>query len=88
MNLNVDNCADRQIGPPIQGKLMEKYVNFTKAMLRECSKNPKMGEIPIRFNDAIYGDNDYTYTIFMTPGMSLTWVHIRKFYSHWLGKPV
>lgn len=69
------DMSNRQIGPPIQGKLMEKYVNFTKAMLRECSKNPKMGEIPIRFNDAIYGDNDYTYTIFMTPGMSLTVIY-------------
>ncbi|GLV42002.1 uncharacterized protein CBL_05040 [Carabus blaptoides fortunei] len=69
------DMSNRQIGPPIQGKLLKKYIEFTKSMLRDCKRNPKMSEIPLNFHDAIYGSVDDSYTVFMVPGLLITVIY-------------
>lgn len=41
-------------------------------MLQTCNYNPKVGDIPIDFQDPIYGDNNPSFTDFVAPGVILT----------------
>lgn len=66
--------ADRQIGTTIKYKLFNLYVDFQKAVYVDCNYTEGLANIPMKFNDAVYGDEDETYTVFMTPGMLLTLV--------------
>lgn len=69
-NLNV--ITDRQIGTTIKYKLYNLYIDFQKAVYVDCNYTEGLANIPMKFNDAVYGSEDETYTVFMTPGMLLT----------------
>lgn len=64
--------ADRQIGTTVKYKLFNLYVDFQKAVYVDCNYTEGLANIPMKFNDAVYGSEDETYTVFMTPGMLLT----------------
>ncbi|GLV42003.1 oskyddad [Carabus blaptoides fortunei] len=69
------DMSNRQVGPPIQAKLLKKYIEFTKSMLRDCKRNPQIGEIPLNFHDAIYGSVDDSFTLFLVPGLLVTVIY-------------
>lgn len=64
--------ADRQIGTTIKYKLIKLFIDFQKGVFSDCNYFKDLADIPINFHDAIYGSEDETYTVFMTPGMILT----------------
>lgn len=43
-----------------------------KKILTECNFNPRIGEIPLRFEDPVFGSFDESYTVFVFPGFMVT----------------
>lgn len=68
---NIDSYLDRQIGTTIKFKLLTKFLDFQKGLVKDCRLLEKLADIPIRFNYE-YGNDKETYTVFMTPGVLLT----------------
>ncbi|KAI7815043.1 ABC subfamily G member 21 [Rhyzopertha dominica] len=66
------DMSNRQIGTTIKYKFFNLFIDFQKEVFKDCNYFPDLGDIPIKFNDAVYGDEDETYTVFVTPGMMLT----------------
>lgn len=63
---------DQQIGIILQRDLQLSYQNFTKDLLRDCDQNEQLADIPISFQEPIYGSNQPSFTNFVAPGVILT----------------
>ncbi|XP_050449828.1 ABC transporter G family member 23-like isoform X2 [Cataglyphis hispanica] len=61
------DMGDMQIGQYMEKKLYERFFEIYKDVLKECKYPPKFGNIPIRFEDAVYSDMDHGYDYFVAP---------------------
>ncbi|KOC58957.1 ABC transporter G family member 23 [Habropoda laboriosa] len=67
---------DRQINLFIQKKLFESFLNEYEKIMKECKISPKYADIPVRFEQPIYGTKDQNYVSFVTPPFVLSFPHI------------
>ncbi|KRT81367.1 hypothetical protein AMK59_5794, partial [Oryctes borbonicus] len=65
------DMSNRQIGTTIKFKLLSKFLDFQKGLAKDCNLLEKLVDIPVRFHHE-YGNDEETYTVFMTPGVLLT----------------
>ncbi|KAL6445747.1 hypothetical protein ACFW04_000899 [Cataglyphis niger] len=61
------DMGDMQIGQYMEKKLYERFFEIYEDVLKECKYPPKFGNIPIRFEDAVYSDMDHGYDYFFAP---------------------
>ncbi|CAG9569104.1 unnamed protein product [Danaus chrysippus] len=66
------DMSNQQIGLMLNRDIQFSYRDFAKELLQTCNYNPKVGDIPIDFQDPIYGDNNPSFTDFVAPGVILT----------------
>ena len=59
------DLSNSQIGVTLQQWLAESVQIFTKSILHHCGMSEDMAAGPITFQDAIYGDQEPSYTEFM-----------------------
>ena len=59
----------------LQLKLVEAFKQFMGQLVTSCGMSEDMADIPLVFDDPIYGDTGLTFTDFMAPGIILTIVH-------------
>lgn len=52
--------------------LQYAYRDFAKDSLIACDIDPELADIPIHFNEPIYGTSDPSFTDFVAPGVILT----------------
>lgn len=64
--------SDQQIGIILQRDLQLSYQDFAKDLLGSCEQNPDLAEIPISFQEPIYGTKTPSFTDFVAPGVILT----------------
>ncbi|XP_063926637.1 ABC transporter G family member 20-like [Zophobas morio] len=64
------DMSNRQIGATIKYKLLALYRDFQKDLMKDCNYDPKMADF---FNlTTYYGNEDDTFTEYMTPGLIIT----------------
>lgn len=64
--------SNQQIGILLNRDLQVSYREFAQGLLSACDNNPKLGDVPIQFENPIYGTNDPSFTDFVAPGVILT----------------
>ncbi|XP_045475089.1 ABC transporter G family member 20 isoform X2 [Harmonia axyridis] len=66
------DMSNQQIGVILQRDLQLSYQDFAKDLLGSCEQNPDLAEIPISFQEPIYGSKTPSFTDFVAPGVILT----------------
>ncbi|KAG7190145.1 hypothetical protein KM043_006275 [Ampulex compressa] len=66
------DMSNQQIGLMLARDLQYSYRDFAKDLLKDCKQNTKLADVPIQFEDPIYGSNDPSFTDFVAPGVILT----------------
>jgi len=63
---------DQQISQLLYRDLQYTFFNFVGDMLTDCDVNPKLGRVPVDFQDPVYGYRNPNFTDFAAPGVILT----------------
>ncbi|KAG8232801.1 hypothetical protein J437_LFUL007955, partial [Ladona fulva] len=66
------DMSNQHIGLMIQRDLQQTFSDFAKDLLTACSNDAKLVEVPVRFNDPVYGPRLPNFTDFSAPGVILT----------------
>ncbi|CAG5014132.1 unnamed protein product [Parnassius apollo] len=66
------DSADYQISNFIKLQLHKTYEKFTKRAMIACGRNEDLVQIPVRFQEPIYGSMDSQVVEFMAPGIMIT----------------
>ncbi|KAI5641065.1 ABC-2 family transporter protein domain-containing protein [Phthorimaea operculella] len=66
------DMSNQQIGLMLNRDIQFSYRDFAKDLLKTCDYNEKVGDIPIDFQEPIYGDTNPSFTDFVAPGVILT----------------
>lgn len=63
---------DGQTGYLIQQQMYSAFSNFSHQILEDCQANPKIGSIPVAFQDPVFGRFESNYGTFIAPGVIVT----------------
>lgn len=66
------DMSNQQIGVMLNRDLQLAYRDFAMKLLDQCGSNPKLGDVPIQFDEPIYGTMNPSFTDFVAPGVILT----------------
>eukprot|EP00057_Strongylocentrotus_purpuratus_P029713 XP_011684187.1 PREDICTED: ABC transporter G family member 20-like [Strongylocentrotus purpuratus] len=66
------DATNQQIAVSIQTALLAAYESFVDVVLTSIGVNPAVAQIPIAFQEPIYGEVDAPFTNFMAAGVILT----------------
>ncbi|KAM3959847.1 ABC transporter G family member 23 [Aphomia sociella] len=72
-NINVwIDTSNFQISNFIKSQLLKAYKEFIKRTMIACGKNEEMAQLPINFNQPIFGEKNAQFQTFMAPGIMMT----------------
>uniref|UniRef100_A0A1B0B3C6 ABC transporter domain-containing protein n=1 Tax=Glossina palpalis gambiensis TaxID=67801 RepID=A0A1B0B3C6_9MUSC len=66
------DMSNQQVGLMLYRDIQLAFRNFAVLLLEQCGQNPKHGDLPIRFEEPIYGSMAPTFTDFVAPGVIVT----------------
>ncbi|KAG5331767.1 ABCGN protein, partial [Acromyrmex charruanus] len=66
------DMGDRQIGLFLQMKLLKRFLEVFKDIMKDCKYSSKLADPPIRFEEPIYGTTDLNYADYVAPVYMLT----------------
>ncbi|XP_050435572.1 ABC transporter G family member 23-like [Adelges cooleyi] len=66
------DMSNQQIGLMLVRYLQTAYGDFKRDLLVRCGRNPKLGDLPVTFNEPVYGNSNPTFENFVAPGVILT----------------
>ncbi|XP_071441834.1 ABC transporter G family member 23-like [Hetaerina americana] len=66
------DMSNQHIGLMIQRDLQQTYLSFARDIIKACDEKVQLAEIPVKFNDPIYGPKKPNFTDFSAPGVILT----------------
>lgn len=69
------DVTNQHIAFTLQMKFVEAFEAFTKQIFEACDLPTEHANIPLVFEEPIYGSHELTFTDFMAPGIILTIVH-------------
>ncbi|CAL1674062.1 unnamed protein product [Lasius platythorax] len=61
------DMGDMQTGQFMERKLYERFLEIFEDVMKDCGYSPRAGNMPIRFEDAIYSNMDDGYDYFVAP---------------------
>ena len=61
--------TNQQVAMTLQKSISESYSSFLSQLLEDCNFPKDMADLPLRFNEPIYGSPDPSFTEFMAPGI-------------------
>ncbi|XP_054726104.1 ABC transporter G family member 23 [Anastrepha obliqua] len=73
LTVHID-MTDQQIGYFIERKLREIFGSFIKSVLIDCNLPTGLGNIPIQFQEPVYGSVDSEFQQYVAPGVVMTMV--------------
>ncbi|XP_039309326.1 ABC transporter G family member 20-like [Solenopsis invicta] len=73
ITINLD-MSDTQTGLFIQRKLSKRFMEVLQDIMRDCKYSIKLVDLPIKFEDPIYGKSDYNYKDFAIPSAILAFI--------------
>ncbi|XP_037950080.1 ABC transporter G family member 20 [Teleopsis dalmanni] len=71
VNVRLD-MSNQQISTLIYRDLQFSFFSFLENLLDDCELNPRLGRIPVDWQDPIYGYRNPNFTDFAAPGVILT----------------
>ncbi|KAI8121739.1 hypothetical protein FF38_00340 [Lucilia cuprina] len=71
LNVKLD-MSNQQISTLLYRDLQYAFFSFVENILIDCDLNPKLGRVPVNWNQPIYGFNNPNFTDFAAPGVILT----------------
>lgn len=71
-NNNLNFPIDGQTAYLIQQQMYSAYEKFAAAMMRACSSDPRVSQVPIRFLTPVFGRMDSGYGSYVAPGVIVT----------------
>nr|XP_022320004.1 ABC transporter G family member 23-like isoform X2 [Crassostrea virginica] len=66
------DTTNQQITLQLQETITNSFQVFTEMLLKTFNQNPNLGQLPIKFNDPIYGSRDPNFRNFIAPGIILS----------------
>ncbi|KAL0861050.1 hypothetical protein ABMA27_009566 [Loxostege sticticalis] len=66
------DVSNHQITNFIKSQLHKTYSSFTKRTMRACGRPEDLAQMPVRFQDPVYGKMDTQMVWFMAPGIMIT----------------
>lgn len=66
--------SDQQVTFFLEKKLIETYKDFAEGVMSDCHLPRQLANIPIKFEDPLYGTFNDQFTDFMAPGVVMTYV--------------
>ncbi|XP_068150519.1 ABC transporter G family member 20 [Drosophila tropicalis] len=73
LGVHID-MTDQQVAYFMQRKLRDKFKNFMEKVVEECNASKALVELPVQFQDPIYGSNDIEFQQYCAPGVVMTMV--------------
>ncbi|XP_053946025.1 ABC transporter G family member 23 [Anastrepha ludens] len=73
LTVHID-MTDQQIGYFIERKLRDIFGSFIKSVLIDCNLPTGLGNIPIQFQEPVYGSVDIEFQQYVAPGVVMTMV--------------
>lgn len=73
LSVHID-MTDQQIGYFIERKLRDSFGSFVKNVLADCNLPTGLGNIPIQFQEPVYGSFDIEFQQYVAPGVVMTMV--------------
>lgn len=64
--------SDQQVTFFLEKKLIETYKEFAEDVMSDCHLPKQLANIPITFEDPVYGSFNDEFTDFMAPGVVMT----------------
>lgn len=66
------DMSNRQIGFFLEKNLLQAYLDLAQDVMRACNQSTKLAQVPMQFNDPVFGVNDERYAVFMAPGLIMS----------------
>lgn len=66
------DMTNHQISLYLKQQLYKAYKTFAGRSMKACDKPEKMVQMPVRFNDPVFGKQDAQFVSFMAPGIMIT----------------
>ncbi|XP_058467891.1 ABC transporter G family member 20 [Malaya genurostris] len=66
--------SDQQVTFYLEKKILETYKQFAETLMSECNLPKQLANIPMSFEEPIYGTFNDEYTAFMAPGVVMTMI--------------
>lgn len=66
--------SDQQVTFFLEKKLIETYKDFAEGVMSDCHLPKQLANIPIKFEDPLYGTFNDQFTDFMAPGVVMTMI--------------
>ncbi|XP_050685134.1 ABC transporter G family member 20-like [Leptidea sinapis] len=66
------DMTDYQISNFLKREILKSYEYFTKRAMKACDRNEDLVQIPVRFEEPIYGRKDVEMVSYMAPGIMVT----------------
>ncbi|XP_063241501.1 ABC transporter G family member 20-like [Bacillus rossius redtenbacheri] len=65
------DMSNQQIGQMLQSKLRTAYQQFAEELFRACNISSKIAQVPVRFEEPVYGDRSPSFLNYCAPGLIL-----------------
>ena len=61
--------TNQQVAFSISKAITDGYINFMTNLLLDCNLPTDLADLPVKFNEPIYGSQSPSFTEFMAPGI-------------------
>ncbi|KAH8244458.1 hypothetical protein KR026_010491 [Drosophila bipectinata] len=73
LSVHID-MTDQQVAYFMQRKLREKFSAFMKSVVKDCNASAALVELPVQFQEPIFGSMDIEFQQYCAPGVVMTMV--------------
>lgn len=64
--------SDQQVAYFMQRKLREKFSAFMRSVVKDCNASAALVELPVQFQEPIFGSTDIEFQQYCAPGVVMT----------------
>ncbi|EDV31909.1 uncharacterized protein Dana_GF14305, isoform B [Drosophila ananassae] len=73
LSVHID-MTDQQVAYFMQRKLREKFSAFMRSVVKDCNASAALVELPVQFQEPIFGSTDIEFQQYCAPGVVMTMV--------------
>ncbi|XP_017062990.1 ABC transporter G family member 20 [Drosophila eugracilis] len=73
LSIHID-MTDQQVAYFMQRKLRDKFSSFMRSVVKDCNVSSAIVDLPVQFQDPIFGSTDIEFQQYCAPGVVMTMV--------------
>ncbi|KAH8388142.1 ABC transporter G family member 20 [Drosophila serrata] len=73
LSIHID-MTDQQVAYFMQRKLRDKFTTFMRSVVRDCNVSSAIVDLPVQFQDPIFGSTEIEFQQYCAPGVVMTMV--------------